>query len=502
MANQDNKSFVDLAMDAHKNMVDTMVENTRKAAAGNPFVNDAVEKSSAWYKNWLNNQQQAFGKTAEKATEAQNNLKENATQVQNFFQDWYNNQINWSRQMWEMSQNWMKNFQQQATNTASNPAAQWQNMMNGWNNWMNAQNNQNPFAAWTNWMNQAQSNNPFSMEGMKTATDNWNNLLNQWQNMLTNSFSEMQKTFQNGTTADAYRNMLNATEGFNRFYKTWSPMWQSIQDKTFNLDLFQKMMNPARYKELMDQYFGFLPEESRQWLQQAGEMSQNWMQQNSEAMGNAYQQFRGAMQNMMPASTGQAMFGQMLGAYENWYNQVQQALAPMTRMLTPNQQTKDMAQWQDIANRMMVFQIKNAELQYMMYARGTAVMDELAQNVMNKMQHGEEIKSMMDLYQEWIGISDKSFVDLFESDAYSQLMAEVSALQMKLRKDIEQQMEKAMAHIPVATRSELDELYKTIYDLKKQVRQLERMMEMSDEDALEADASEGKTAGKNAGKKK
>lgn len=491
-------------MDAHKNMVDTLVENTRKTAAGNTFVTDAMEKGSEWYKNWLKNQQDTFGKTAEKATEAQNTMKENASQAQNFFQNWYNNQVNMSRQMWEQSQNWMKNFQQQATSATSNPTAQWNNMMNnmtsGWNNWMNAMNSQNAF---TNWMSGMQNNNPFSTDGMKAATDNWNNLLNQWQHMLTNSFSEMQKTFQNGTTADAYRNMLNATEGFNRFYKTWAPMWQSIQDKTFNTEMFQKMMNPAQYKELMDQFFGFMPEETRQWMQQAGQMGQDWMKQNNEAMGNAYQQFRGAMQNMMPASTGRDMFGQMLGGYENWYNNMQQAMAPMTRMLTPNQQTKDMMQWQDIANRMMVFNIKNAEMQYMMYARGTEVMDELAQNVMNKIQHGEEIKSMMDLYQEWINISDKSFVSLFESDEYSQIMAEVSALQMKLRKDVEQQMEKGMANIPVATRSELDELYKTIYELKKQVRQLERMMEMSDEDAVEAATAEEKSEAKtNASKKK
>lgn len=373
------------------------------------------------------------------------------------------------------------------------------NMTSGWNNMMNTMNAQNAF---TTWMNNMQHSNPFSMDGMKSATDNYNNMLGQWQNMLQNSFGEMQKTFQNGTTADAYRNMLNATEGFNRFYQTWAPMWQSIQDKTFNMEQFRKMMNPAQYKELMDQYFGFMPEESRQWMQQAGQMGQDWMKQQNETMGNAYQQFRGAMQNMMPANASHEMFGQMLGGYQNWYNQMQQAMAPMTRMLTPNQQSKDMAQWQDIANRMMVFNIKNAEMQYMMYARGGEVMDQVAQNVMNKIQHGEEIKSMMDLYQEWINISDKSFVSLFESDEYSQIMAEVSALQMKLRKDVELQMEKGMANLPIATRSELDELYKTIYDLKKQVRQMERMMEMSDEDAIEVAASEDQNNAKNNNNKK
>ena len=68
-----------------------------------------------------------------------------------------------------------------------------------------------------------------------------------------------------------------------------------------------------------------------------------------------------------------------------------------------------------------------------------------------------------------------------ESDEYSALMGEVSALQLKLRKDMEAQMERALAGIPVATRTELDELYKTIYDLKKEVRQLSRMLEIDGE---------------------
>lgn len=53
---------------------------------------------------------------------------------------------------------------------------------------------------------------------------------------------------------------------------------------------------------------------------------------------------------------------------------------------------------------------------------------------MNKMQSGEEINSMMALFQEWMNLSDKTFVSLFETDEYSKLMAEVSAMQLKLKK--------------------------------------------------------------------
>jgi polyhydroxyalkanoate synthesis regulator phasin len=77
-------------------------------------------------------------------------------------------------------------------------------------------------------------------------------------------------------------------------------------------------------------------------------------------------------------------------------------------------------------------------------------------------------------------------------------MAEVNAIQLKLKKDVEGQVEKMMVGIPVATRSEMDEMYKTIYELKKQVRQLQKMVDVDGEVAPE----EEKTATKTASKKK
>lgn len=295
--------------------------------------------------------------------------------------------------------------------------------------------------------------------------------------MLNSNFADWQKNMQNGTVQDAYRNMVNVNEGFTKFYQMWAPMWKSIQEKTFNMDMYKQFINPEMYKGLMDQFFGFMPESSRQYMQNMGDMMQEGMKQMGGMSMNNYQQMRGMMNNMMPFNSNE-MFGNALNGYNTWYNMMNNAFAPLTKMMTPNQYTKTMNEWNDISNRIMVYNIKNAELQYMIYAQGSKVMDQLAENILGKMQNGTDVNSMMALYQEWLNISDKVFVSLFESDEYSKLMAEVSSLQLKLRKDIEDQLEKYMVGIPVATRSEMDELYKTIYELKKQVRQLEKMLDI------------------------
>jgi hypothetical protein len=472
MANQDKQNIVETMLDTQKQILDTVVENTKKFTNDNHMVNETIEKGNEWFKKWMETQKTFFTKATDQAEKTTETAKESASKMNEFYEKWFSTEMNWAKQMWDMNQNWLKSFTT-ANAADSNPFAQWQN---NWNNWINQMQNMNTA---NNWMNQMQNVNPFNMDAWKKTNDSWSAFFNQYQSILNNNFAEWQKNFQNGTTQDAYKNMLNVNEGFVKFAELWMPMWKSISEKTFNMEVYKQWMNPAVYKDMMDKYLGFLPESSRQYFHNMGNMMTDGMKQASQMGMNGYQQMRDMMSNT--GWNGSQIFGNVLNGYNTWYNQMNEAFAPFTKMITPNQQTKVIAEWNDILNRMAVYNIKNAEMQYMIYNQGVKVMDQLAENVAKMIQEGKEVNSMLALYQEWLNISDKVYVSLFESDEYSKLMAEVSAMQLKLRKDIENQMEKYMTGIPVATRSEMDEMYKTIYDLKKQVRQLEKMMGEGDE---------------------
>lgn len=475
MANKDSKNFVDTMVDAQKQLVDTVAEQSKKFANGNNIVKETVEKGSEWYKNWLDSQNNVFSSAKDKASNMTNNAQDNMGKMNEFYQGWFNTQMNWAKQMWEMNMNHMKNTTQ--ANTTTNPMDMWSNWMNNWNTWNN---NMNQAAQWNDMMSKWQSANPFNADSWKKATENWTGVYNQYYEMLNSSFSTMQKEMQNGTTQDAYRNMVNVSEAFTRFSEMWMPFWKSIQEKTFNAEVFKQYVNPAMYKDLMDKYFGFMPEQSREYFQNMSNMMQENFGKMAHGNMTQFQQMRNMMNSFMPASSD--TFGNMLNGYNTFNKWMNDAAAPFTKMMTPNQHTKSMMEWNDIANRMAIYNIKNAELQYMVYNQGTKVMDNLAEYITKKIESGVEINSIMTVYQEWLNIGDKTFVELFESAPYSQLMAEVNAMQLTLRKDVEKQMEKFMVGVPVATRSEMDELYKTIYELKKQVRELEKAAEATTEE--------------------
>ena len=512
--NSESKNIIDTMMDTQKGIVDKMVDSTKQFASGNPALTDTVEKGSDWYKNWLDSQKSFFENAAQKAGTATDSLKEAGAKAQESYKNMMDHQTAWARQWQDMNAKWMNNATHmgqmpQNGNPMESMTQMWNNSLNGWNqsmgNWqrmMTAGENpmmsmmknftgenpmlnlmkgftggSNPMAAWTNMMPTMMNMMP-GMNGTADSSNPFGGMMNQWYEMLSNATAAAQRTMQSGTLQDAYRNMMNTTDGYARFAQLWSPMWKSIQDKTFNTDMFRQMMNPAQYKEMLDQYFGFMPEQMRTYIQQGSGLMQDAVKQMMAQGQNGMGQMKQMMSGMMP-NTGD-MFGSMLNNYNSFYGAMQNAMAPMARMSTPNQYTKSMNEWSDIANRMVQYSLKNAELQYLVYEQGAKVMEDLAQDLQTKMQNGEEVTSMMALYQEWMNLSDKTFVKLFESEEYSQLMAEVSGMQMRLKKDTELQMEKALVNIPVATRSELDDLYKTIYDLKKQVRQMEKMLEVGD----------------------
>lgn len=493
MANKKNNDFVESILEAQQNMVDTFVENTKKVTDGNPILKDMMDKGTETFNSWKNKQKDTAKTAQEKINEFQTGTKENTEKMNQFFQNWYDTQLNWTKKAWEMNQDFLKNANPAANQAKNNPMEWFKNMNQFWMNWSNQNNQQQQWASWMQQFNPANMN-----ENWKKSTENGQDFYNQYLELMQNSFSELQQNMQSTTTKDAYNNMINAASAYGKFYQLWAPFWKSIQDKSFNSEVFKNTFNPENYKELTDNLFGFLPEGAQNYRNQAKEWwnegTKQFFDMQQNALGESWNNFKA--QN--PFFNNEHMFATMLGNYQDANSWFKNAVSPIARMVTPNQYTKAATEWSEIMDQLAVYQIKNAELQYMIYLKSNEVMEQLVKSVSEKVEKGEEVKSIISLYQEWLNISDNVYVSLFESDAYSKLMAEVSALQLKLRKEIDLQMEKSLTGIPVATRSELDELYKVIYDLKKEVRQLEKMLEIDNttEKKTAAKSSTTKTAKK------
>ena len=394
----------------------------------------------------------------DKMTSATENMNKMFTENMNsdFFKKWYDSQMSF--------------FNNNGENKMNNP-------MEMFTTWMNSQmeqakgmmGNNNLFANMPNMGN---------MMNMESMTGNMNNMMSQYQNWMqsmNNTYTEMMKNYSNMDSKNMMSGMFNNSDMYMNMFQLWMPMFKSMNDKSFNMDTFKNMFNAPMFKGMMDKMFNMEDITKNMMAMPGMDMMKTNMNNMMDQNKGMFDSMKASMNGFMPNSNNS--FTQAMDMYNNMNNQMNNAFAPMMKLMGNNSNTQQMNAMKELSNEYMHYQLKSTEMQYTMYNTGMKAMEELAETVYNDMRNGVETKDFTNLYTTWLTISDKHFVELFSTDEYSKMQAEVSSFGNKMKMHINQQMEKSMANIPVITRTEMDETYKTIYEMKKRINMLEKQLD-------------------------
>jgi polyhydroxyalkanoate synthase subunit PhaE len=508
---QNPAEMINQVVDQHGKLVETMTNTAKQLTQKFPIVNETLDKGHEFYKTQTANGVKMINNATEKI---QNNINNMTTQnTNNFFNQWMDSQMNmaksmfnnqattsmndWNSKMTEAFSNYMGNssmngFMDMFKNpnpmmgmSGMNPAAMQQMMQPMMEMFQKSMNNDfmknmvnNPMSSMTD-MNAISDmmRNMMSMNLPHKMTEtftNWQAQTKNYTDMMNNSFGDWTKMFGNNTTAESFMGMQNMMSSLSKFAEMFQPVFESMKDGKFNTSNFNEMMNPTKYKEFMDGFFGFMPDANKQAMEQMQTVFVNNMKQMA-TMGSSNYNFMKHASNNNPMNTANP-FGNVWEMYSMLRNAMSEATSPLSKLMEGNSSVEAIKTWNGIYDKMVAYNVKNNELQYMMYQHGTKVLQDIAESVMTKMEKGESVDSIVKIYQEWMTKGDQVFTSLFETDAYSALMTEVSSLQMKLKMELEQQMEKMLfTNMPIATRTEMDEVYKSLYDLKKMTRNLEKV---------------------------
>ncbi len=436
-----NKNIFESMADMQKQAVENFTQAANNIKT-NMFANNTTNFDSDFFKKWYDTQMDWFNKA--------NTENKNPNEAFEFFNTWMNNQIANAKTWFDNNKNTMYT------------------MPNMGNNDMN------------------------------TSYNNMMSLYNNWMNTMNNSYSEMMKNFDNNSTKENFASMFNNAEMQMKSFEFWMPMMKSIQDKTFTPDMFKEMFNTPVYKEMMDKMFGNQPDWMNNMMENPAMAS---MKDNmNKMMGqnkNMFDNMKGMMNTNMP-NMNDAM-ANMMNYYNQFNSSIDNAVAPFTKLMGTNKNNESINTMKEISNMMMAYNVKNTQMQYMTYQTGLKAMDEVSENIYASIQEGKDMSNFLDLYSTWLNTNDKHFVKLYETEEYSKMMSEVSAMQLTLKKKVEASIEKSMEHLPLINRTEMDELYKTIYDLKKKINALESQLNIEDTSTVEANATT-KTAAKKTAK--
>jgi BMFP domain-containing protein YqiC len=189
-------------------------------------------------------------------------------------------------------------------------------------------------------------------------------------------------------------------------------------------------------------------------------------------------------------------FAKLSEMYQNVNNVFTKTFEPIMKLATPGKEKETIEANIALLDKVSEYSVKMAEMQYHFYSTSQKAMEAAAKTAFEKFnQNTTETQGFNEFYNEWIKTNENLYTDLFSSDEFSKIKAEVTNLGMDVKKHFENQFEHVFNVYPVVFRSEVDELTKTVHDLKKHIKTLETRMAAMGAASIELDEEE-KTAKK------
>jgi len=83
-------------------------------------------------------------------------------------------------------------------------------------------------------------------------------------------------------------------------------------------------------------------------------------------------------------------------------------------------------------------------------------------------------ESFKKFYSIWLQTNEDTFYDLFKREEFTKLMNEVLKKGLDFKKKLDQNISKFLESLSIPNREEMDDVYKTIYEMKKEIRQISK----------------------------
>jgi hypothetical protein len=278
---------------------------------------------------------------------------------------------------------------------------------------------------------------------------------------------------------DTFSKTLYGNDAMQKLYELWQPMLNAIRNKTIDPNNYADLADPAKIKQLFDKLFSFDLDTMNQLQKQTAQYADVYQQFGkpwSDAWTNAAKsQSSNFMQGNFTQNDFQpeALVLQMQAAYAMLENTTGKLFS------TPavGKDREKMELMSKCAKAMSNFAASHIEYQQMMQITGQEAMQAVVKTLAEKIEAGEKFEKFDEFFALWIDINEKTFNKQFQTKAFSQKRNAMTEAGFNARKLYNEIVENELAGFPIARRSEMDEVYKLVYDLRKQVKNMESQIQ-------------------------
>lgn len=347
------------------------------------------------------------------------------------------------------------------------------------------------------WMRFAEAGNSsfFMLSHVAKMYEQWQHLSQSWGVSVQKMYSSMAETMPSGVAKDTFRNMLSGATVYMKLFELWMPLLDTMKaGKMPTSEEIQHVLSPEKYKEVIDAVFEFMiPEQMQTLFAQLNSFTQSLNLSGNQAS---------RMMMAQMEQNAKMIFGMMahnpeaaLNVYNTLMSTYQQAISSMNA-LPMNQRQSELAEIaQHIMGRIGEYAQTVTKFQHLLYSNGQKALEQLTESAFATGRNKKTLTNFDEFFKTWVETNESVFHDLFETKEYAAAQSKLGQISSHLYKDFEQMFEVMLKDFPVVTRSHVDELAKTVFELKRKVRDLEKQDEsLDDDDGGEIATSKAKTS--------
>ncbi|MCR4673072.1 MAG: hypothetical protein K5637_07545 [Lachnospiraceae bacterium] len=464
--------YADQAQQAYKQWADQAQQYAAQAQnAFQPYVDQAQQA----YKQWADQAQQY-------AAQAQNAFQPYADQAQQAYKAWADQAQKYAAQ----AQNAYQQYVAQAQTAFQPYADQAQQAYKAWADQAQKYAAQAQ-TAFQPYVDQAQ-------QAYKAWADQFQNGFRQWADMSQNAYQQMAKALN--PSGEGFMNPMDMYKAVLDNYQEMSSRMTSMIPGLDSISAIYKNFIPdtSAFTQLADLWKG---------LGNPQEYMQNFTEKYTELMNNFYKTspvfgnipmlsdpqklietcidfYRSVMAPWMDIDqelTNRALNGDTT-AYLEFFKSINEkydeSFGKLFTMEGFGINREANADYMHAANNFYKFMYSGAELFTMIQNKMKEAGQKLVEKYQAAVKEGQNITTLRGFYDLWYNTNEDALLELFNTDEYSQVFAAFSDKYHQYLIAQNKVYERMLAFLPIPTDTDMKALYKTVYDLRKDVRDLKK----------------------------
>ncbi len=314
-----------------------------------------------------------------------------------------------------------------------------------------------------------------SKEDEEEGSQGMFSLYNSWTRTVGKSFDEIIKNYPMGIGKDTFSKLFSGADAYMKLYEFWAPLSKAFEERTFDPDSYKDFLDPAKYKEVIDKVFGFSsPQTITEFYGQTAKSIETW----GSSAQNFVKPWVDAIQKNVSAAPDLATgkVDSSMNMFHNLYTAFESTFGKAMKMPSVGKDREKIDLLMQTLDMYSEYMAKNTEFQHKMYVTGQKAMEKVAEAIAKKIKDGTEVKNYDEFFKLWTDMNEDEYFELFKSSEFSELQGELLETALDTRKNFHKVVELYLEDFPIAVRSEVDDLYKTVNELKKKVRSLEKKL--------------------------